>query len=125
MNRLIFSLLLLLAFSSLKAQLVVKGTIVNELDVQYIELVATNEFSTSNHLITRTHIWIDFGQGLDTTQAGEVVKLVKGSPPVTFRSAIEAINYAYKNGWDLLYQYPLNRSAIYHYILQRRYPKNK
>lgn len=125
MNWLLFFLPLLVILSPLKAQFTVKGTVINELDIQYVELVVSTKPGIYNSSRTQPRIWLDFGRGLDTTQAGEVVKLVKGVAPVNFKSAIDALNYVYKNGWDLLYQYPLSQSNTYHYILRRRYPKNK
>jgi hypothetical protein len=63
-------------------------------------------------------IYLDFGQ-----PAGRYIVLKKGNLKVdgsiaTFTGIIAALNYMYKNGWELFSVYDVN--GVYHYILSRK-----
>lgn len=107
-------LLLLLGFTGFttaKARITVGGVNVDSLDIQYIEILGQNR---SNF---EASIWVDFGRGYELTRAGEFLKPTNDHERVRFKSFVDALNYFYKNGWEVIQAYA---AADYqHYVLQR------
>ncbi len=78
------------------AQVYVDGENINQKDIQYCQLFATNPT-----LLSRSFAWIDYGQGgrpnwRKTEIAGEDRK------PIIFNSTMDALNFMVRNGWDLV-----------------------
>ncbi|GAB4042571.1 hypothetical protein [Spirosoma jeollabukense] len=108
-----------LASGYVKAQVVVNGTNVNNLDIQYIKLIGYDKWSVHSKTSSEAMVWLDFGQGLDLRKSSEFLKPVNGEEPVHFKSVIEALNYLYRNGWELIQQYQPEPNSYQHYVLQR------
>ncbi|CAN5317069.1 hypothetical protein BH09BAC4_BH09BAC4_02390 [soil metagenome] len=104
-----------------KAQVVVNGTNVNNLDIQYIKLIGYDKWSVHSKTSSEAMVWLDFGQGLDLRKSSEFLRPAEGNgqEPVHFKSVIEALNYLYRNGWELIQQYQPEPNSYQHYVLQR------
>ncbi|WP_020604729.1 hypothetical protein [Spirosoma spitsbergense] len=108
-------LLLLLGFLGLSianAQIRVGNVNVDSLDIHYIELIGQNR---SNY---EASIWVDFGRGYELNRAGEFLKPINDHERVRFKSVVDALNYFYKNGWEVIQAYATG--DYQHYVLQRR-----
>ncbi|WP_240543432.1 hypothetical protein [Spirosoma foliorum] len=101
-----------------QAQLIVGGVNIDTLNIQYIELIGYKRSSLE------TSVWIDFGRGFDGYKASEFLKPINNHQSVRFFSIVEALNYVYKNGWELVTidgTSTVPSSTVYHrYILRRR-----
>lgn len=97
-----------------KAQIRVGSINIDSLDIQYIELIGFNRSTWE------ASVWIDFGRNYTTTKSSEFLKPVNDHEGVRFASVVEALNYIYKNGWELVNVYIPSPDSPRHYVLQRR-----
>ena len=116
MNKIFLAILTfyLVGIVTAKAQIIAGGINVNGLDIQYMELIGVNR-STSE-----ASVWIDFGQNYDASKSSEFLKPISDHEGVRFTSVVEALNYIYKNGWELVNVYIPSPNAYRHYVLKRR-----
>jgi hypothetical protein len=98
-------------------QIIVGSVNINNLDIQYIEMLGYNRPSNA------ASIWLDFGQNYDPGRSGEFLKPINDQERVRFRSLLDALNYFYKNGWELVQAYAVGE--FHHYVLQRKSRINK
>ncbi len=95
---LLFSLLFfaVLSGSSLRAQVVVDGVNINNLEqISMIRMIAQERF-----LSNRVNVFIDYGQSLvgATRQRMEVID-PRSNQRLVFNSVMHAVNYLIDNGW--------------------------
>lgn len=109
-----FLIVWLAGIATAQAQLTVGGVNLNNEDIQYIELIGYNRSSTE------AVVWIDFGENYTSNKSGEFLKPVPNRESVRFTSVVEALNYCYKNGWELVTTYLPTTMSFHHYVLQRR-----
>lgn len=118
MKKILFSSIILfgLLLSNLNAQ-TVNDIPINEIDVEYIQIVGTSKL-----LSNKVTIQIDFGQenkywsNKDTQVKDENGKLV------VFNSMIDSLNFLSENGYEFVnaYAITLGNQNVYHYILRRK-----
>lgn len=118
MKKILFSSIILfgLLLSNLNAQ-TVNDIPINEIDVEYIQIVGTSKL-----LSNKVTIQIDFGQenkywsNKDTQVKDENGKLV------VFNSMIDSLNFLSENGYEFVnaYAITLGNQNVYHYILKRK-----
>lgn len=83
-------------------------------DLHYIEIVAVGKLFSSKIIIS-----VDYGQQLDgkndTRVDGEDGK------PITFNSNMDALNYFYRWGWDLMLTYTASTGgeSVVRYVMQK------
>ncbi len=108
-------IVLFLLVSSVKAQVIVEETDINQLDIEYCQLLGYKKF-LSNKVIVN----IDYGQ--ERKFLGKV-QLVKGpnGKNMKFNSMIAALNFMEDNGWVYVNNYAITVSNqnVYHYLLRR------
>lgn len=118
MKKVLFSSIILfgLLLSNLNAQ-TVNDIPINEIDVEYIQIVGTSKL-----LSNKVTIQIDFGQenkywsNKDTQVKDENGKLL------VFNSMIDSLNFLSENGYEFVnaYAITLGNQNVYHYILKRK-----
>ncbi|GAB2632677.1 hypothetical protein [Belliella aquatica] len=118
MKKILFSSIILfgLLLSNLNAQ-TVNDIPINEIDVEYIQIVGTSKL-----LSNKVTIQIDFGQenkywsNKDTQVKDESGKLL------VFNSMIDSLNFLSENGYEFVnaYAITLGNQNVYHYILKRK-----
>lgn len=118
MKKILFSSIILfgLLLSNLNAQ-TVNDIPINEIDVEYIQIVGTSKL-----LSNKVTIQIDFGQenkywsNKDTQVKDENGKLL------VFNSMIDSLNFLSENGYEFVnaYAITLGNQNVYHYILKRK-----
>lgn len=104
----------LVGVGTAKAQIMVGSINVDSLDIQYIELIGFNRSTWE------ASVWIDFGRNYNASKSSEFLKPVNDHEGVRFASVVEALNYVYKNGWELVNVYVPSPDASRHYVLRRR-----
>ncbi len=116
MKKLVFGLFLV-AFSFIgKAQVIVEGVNVNELDIKYIELVGTAKVLNP----FKMKVFVDYGQDFSWKQ--QTIKDAAGKN-AAFNSMIDALNFMDANGWVFVSNYVVSGSdgsLTYRYILQKK-----
>jgi hypothetical protein len=98
------------------SQVYVEEVNINELDINYCELVGFNKY-----LLGKVNITIDYGQEYKFSKH----QLIKGpsGKPVEFQSMVEALNFMDKNGWEYVDNKVLTNSnddALSKYLLKRK-----
>jgi hypothetical protein len=104
-------------FTTANAQIIVGSTNIDSLDIQYIEVFGQNRSTY------QASIWVDFGRGYELSKAGEFLKPINDHERVRFKSVVDALNYFYKNGWEVIQSYAAGdyqRGEYLHHVLQRR-----
>ncbi|QDK79457.1 hypothetical protein EXU85_12930 [Spirosoma sp. KCTC 42546] len=104
----------LVGVGTAKAQIMVGSINVDSLDIQYIELIGFNRSTWE------ASVWIDFGRNYTANKSSEFLKPLNDHEWVRFASVVDALNYIYKNGWELVNVYVPSPDAPRHYVLQRR-----
>lgn len=86
-------------------------------DTQYIEIIGSQLFPG-----TPITIVLDFGQPLL-----DKVIIKSDDKALNFNTMIGALNYLYKNGWELVMPYIIStgNSSVYHFLLKRRQVTNQ
>ncbi|HAA14058.1 MAG TPA: hypothetical protein DCE41_21140 [Cytophagales bacterium] len=117
MNKLLVLIALFIASNSLSfAQVSVEGVDINNLDIQYCELVGYKKSLVGSKIV----VVVDYGQEFKLFQS----QLIKGPDgnAVVFNTMVDALNFMEKNGWEYLNNYVITsgNSLIYRYLLQRK-----
>jgi len=98
-----------------KAQVIVDGTDINNLNIKYIEMVGQSKI-----LSMSIKIAIDYGQ--DFSWKAQTVKTVDGKT-ASFNSIVEALNFFDVNGWEYVNNYIIQTPAgevTYRYLLKKK-----
>lgn len=94
------------------SQVMVDSVDINKLDIQYIELYAASSLGTS--------VRINYGQS-DTKLMTFFDPLIDPTTQKPFRNTIAALNFLYRNGWELvLPSFAMGDGEHPTYMLQRR-----
>jgi len=106
--------LTLLSFTG-HTQVVVDGTNINDLDVQYIEMVGRAKALS----LTKIKIFLDYGQEFSWKQ--QTVKTADGKN-AGFNSIVDALNFMDSNGWEYVNNYVIdvNGTLTYKYLLRKK-----
>ena len=94
---------------------------INELEIQYIELVGAQKALGKDLSIS-----IDFGQRHNIWKGTPIKD--KNGEMIEFTSVVIAINYLVDNGWEYINSYSVTSGSlqqVYHYIFKKISPKNK
>lgn len=90
----------------------------NEIDVEYIQIVGTSKFLSSKVIVQ-----IDFGQRtkLFSTGKATVLKDDQGKT-LDFNSMVDALNFLADHGFEFInaYAYALNNQSVYHYLMKKK-----
>ena len=115
MKKILFCGTILFTSLFIKAQ-TVNDIPINQLDVEYVQIVGTSKL-----LSTKLTIEIDFGQNTKFFSSGKetVVKDENGKNMV-FNSMIDALNFMTKNGFEFVNAYAITEDGqnVYHYLLR-------
>lgn len=97
------------------AQVIVDGVDVNELDIQYVDLVGRTRLLN----LTKINVFVDYGQ--DFSWRRQTIEDANGAR-TQFNSMTDALNFMYKNGWEFVSNYHIDSDGelTYHYILRRQ-----
>lgn len=79
------------------AQVYVDGENINQKDIQYCQLFATNPT-----LLSRSFAWIDYGQRGHANNWRKTEIAGEDRKPIIFNSTMDALNFMVRNGWDLV-----------------------
>jgi hypothetical protein len=99
-----------------QSQVTVDGTNINDLDIQYIEMVGQAKVLS----LTKIKIAIDFGQDFSWKQ--QTVKSADGKT-AAFNSIVDALNFLDANGWEYVNNYIIQSSSgevTYKYLLRKK-----
>jgi len=96
----------------------VNGVLIKDLDVPYIEITCTPAASFKHKVV----IVVDFGQQVKFFQKGKDIAITdENDKYVTFNTAIDAINFFYKNGYELNQTYAaVTGGYIYRYYILKK-----
>jgi hypothetical protein len=98
-----------------QSQVIVDGVDVNDLDIQYVDLVGRARFLS----LTKIKVFVDYGQDFSWRQ--QTIEDASGER-TSFNSMTDALNFMYKNGWEFVSNYHIDNDGelTYHYILKRQ-----
>lgn len=99
-----------------KAQVIVEGTNVNDLDLQYIELVGKTKLLSP----TKIKVFVDYGQAFSWSQ--QTIKSADGKTSA-FNSMVDALNFMDSNGWEYVNNYIISDASgelTYKYLLKKK-----
>ncbi len=99
-----------------KAQVTVEGVNVNDLDIQYVELVGKTKLLSP----TKVKVFVDYGQAFSWNQ--QVIKSADGKT-AAFNSMVDALNFMDANGWEYVNNYIISDSSgelTYKYLLKKK-----
>ena len=99
-----------------QSQVTVDGTNINDLDIQYIEMVGQSKILS----LTKIKIVIDYGQ--DFSWKTQAVKSADGKN-AAFNSIVDALNFLDANGWEYVNNYVIQASSgelTYKYLLRKK-----
>ncbi|GAB4255785.1 MAG: hypothetical protein Kow0027_22630 [Saprospiraceae bacterium] len=102
-----------------QSQVVVDGVNINELDIEFCEIVAE-----SNFWGTKAKIKIDYGQPGGSFGFDKVTD--KDGKPLKVNTTVGALNYMFKNGWDFVTSYTIgdaSKGYVYHFLLRKISPQ--
>ena len=104
----------LLSFGA-QSQVVVDGTNVNDMDIEYIEMVGRAKALS----LTKIKIFIDYGQDFSFKQ--QTIKTADGKN-AGFNSIVDALNFLDANGWEYVNNYVIdvNGQLTYKYLLRKK-----
>ncbi|ADB39697.1 hypothetical protein [Spirosoma linguale] len=122
MKKLAVSILISVLSHSVTAQLIVDTININKLDIEYIRLTGCDIFNGFSRQSAQASVWIDFGQGNDQRTNKE---FLKPDQQTRFSSTVAALNYCYKNGWEVVQYESGPNSACHTFLLRRRNPSTK
>lgn len=97
------------------AQVEVDGTNVNDLDIEYIELVGRSKLLS----LTKIKVFVDYGQ--DFSWKAQTIKDAEGKN-ASFNSMVDALNFMDANGWEYVNNYLIdnNGELTYKYLLRKK-----
>ncbi|MFC5412596.1 hypothetical protein ACFPMF_24945 [Larkinella bovis] len=95
----VIATLFLLGISSAKAQLVVNRVNLNQLDIQYCQLICVYP-----DLGGKARVYVDYGQAGFREGVNSELRIPdgEGKPVERFDTVMQAINYVEKNGWEVV-----------------------
>lgn len=99
-----------------QSQVTVNGTDINELDIQYVEMVGRSKVFS----LTKIKIFIDYGQDFSWKQ--QTIKTADGTN-AAFNSIVDGLNFMEANGWEYVNNYYLkddNGQLTYKYLLKKK-----
>jgi hypothetical protein len=115
MKKIIISLIALFVFSgfSVFSQVTVDQTNINDLDINYCEIVAKAAGFSMKYMVI-----VDYGQKF--SWKAQSIKGVDGKP-IKFNSVIHALNFMDKNGWGYVNNYAVGTKdgSEYHYLFKK------
>ena len=95
----------------------VNGQNVNEIDVEYIEIVGTGKLFS-----TKLNVQIDFGQH-DKLFSSKDTQIKDADGKLTvFNSMVDAMNFFGANGYEFqqAYAITIGNSNVYHFLLRKK-----
>ncbi|MBC8464356.1 MAG: hypothetical protein H8D62_01640 [Bacteroidetes bacterium] len=113
----ILSLIAFVYFSTSVYSQSVNGIPIQEIDVEYIQIVGTSKL-----LSTKVSIQIDFGQATKFMKGGkEKIVTDENGKLVQFNSMIDALNFMSKNGYSFesAYALTIGNQNVYHFLLRK------
>ena len=98
----------------LKAQVEVDGTSINDLDIQYLELIGKNQTFG-----LRINVWVDYGQ--EPSFRLQSIRDAEGKQQ-KFNSIVDALNFMSKNGWEYVHNYTIGTGDTLEnrYLMRRK-----
>ncbi|NBO60598.1 MAG: hypothetical protein EBU82_06465 [Flavobacteriia bacterium] len=98
-----------------RAQVVVDGTNINDLDIKYVELVGQAKLLS----LTKIKVFVDYGQDFSWKQ--QTIKNTEGKN-AAFNSMIDALNFMDQNGWEYVSNYLINNNGelTYKFLLHKK-----
>ncbi len=105
MQRMYYALLLLLPVA-MHAQVVINGTDINQIDLDYIEV-----WDNYNEATKTFNAMIDYGQfdDMEKDKKGDALKVLEGKKFMSFNSSMDILNFMYANGWEMAYVKKISR----------------
>ncbi|MDR9399337.1 MAG: hypothetical protein RI562_09755 [Salibacter sp.] len=95
----------------------VNGSPIDEIDVQYVEIVGASKAFSS-----KLNIQIDFGQEVKFLKASKntVIKDKEGKN-LEFNSMVDALNFMSANGYEFVDSYAItvSNSNVFHFLLRK------
>lgn len=97
------------------AQVEVDGTNINDLDIQYVELVGQAKLLS----LTKIKVFVDYGQ--EFSWKAQTIKNAEGKS-AAFNSMIDALNFMDANGWEYVSNYLINNNGemTYKFLLRKK-----
>jgi len=116
MKFILFISLLILSFSA-KSQFV-NGVHLNDMDVNYIEIVGTSKLLSS-----KVTIQLEFGQRVRFFRGKEASLVDSTGNEIVLNSMIDALNYLSEYNFEFVTAYAVtmgNNQNVYHYLLRKK-----
>ncbi len=115
-KKIILTLLVLLVVTGLNASVIVNGVDINKEDIRYCELLARGKW-----LSKKVTIIVDYGQKTKFLSKSQTIKDSFGKSK-KFHSAIDALNFMDKNGWEHVDSYFLTtgKSNVLHFLFKKK-----
>lgn len=101
---------------------IAKAQTINDIPIKNIEIHYVQIIGTSKAFSEKLNIQIDLGQIFKnlTHKNTSVIKNAKGEELV-FESMIDALNFMYENGFELVNSFiTVGSQNVYHYILKKK-----
>jgi hypothetical protein len=104
----------LLSFGA-RAQVIVDGNNINDMDIKYCELVGQAKLLS----LTKIKVFVDYGQDFSWKQ--QTIKNAAGKN-AAFNSMIDALNFMDANGWEYVSNYLINNNGelTYKFLLHKK-----
>lgn len=114
MKRTIAALALGLMTFGTNAQVEVDGINVNELDIEYLELIGQGKA-----LSLKIKVFVDYGQDFSWKQ--QTIRDAEGKS-ASFNSMVDALNFMDANGWEYVNNYQIESNGLltYKYLLRKK-----
>ena len=95
-------------------QVVVNEVNINEMDIQYVELIGKSKLNP-----TKIKVIVDYGQPFSFKS--QAIRGAEGNK-AAFNSMIDALNFMDANGWEFVSTYVITTTSeiTTHYILQKK-----
>ncbi|MBM78519.1 MAG: hypothetical protein CL846_08560 [Crocinitomicaceae bacterium] len=86
---------------------------INELDIQYVELRVGSALNP-----TKVRVYVDYGQAFSLKRQ---LIMTADKKPVKFNSAVHALNFMDKNGWDYIeiVAVQAGETTTFKYVMQK------
>lgn len=114
MKTLLLAVFCFLSFSFTSAQVFVNDVNINELNIDYVQLVGQAKFLSLDIIVS-----VDYGQERKLFKT-QMIKDGSGRS-YSFNSMVDALNFMAANGWEYVNSYPITTGdqLVYHYLLKR------
>jgi hypothetical protein len=115
MKKILVLIVFALFAQSMSSQVFVENQNVNDLDIEYVQLIGIN----TSMFGVKIKIYVDYGQPAKFLKS-ESIKNTDGKA-MKFNSMIDALNFMHKNGWSYVdySEANFNGKIRYTYLLQR------